>query len=421
MSDKGPFTAYVVHALRTPGGKANGSLSGYHPADLGATVINGIIDQTKIDAKLVDDVIFGCVSQIGAQAANIGRSCVLASKLPQHVPGVSVDRQCGSGQQAMHFAAQAVMSGNQDVVIAGGVEVMSLCNIGSNVVSGMQMGHGIPITDSMTDKYGKEMEEGYGEFKINHMLFSQFGGAEMLAKKYKITREEADEFALLSQTRAAEATKKGNFKNEIVPVNVKPGEKYKGTPPTGVMTLDEGIRKTTPESLKKLRNLHPNGVITPANASQITDGASAVLICNERGLKKLGIKPRAKIISMAVVGSDPVIMLDGPIAATRKALAAVNMDIGKMDKYEVNEAFCTVPLSWKKDLGANMNKLNVNGGAMALGHPLGATGTKLVATLINELERSKEKYGLLAICEGGGTANATVFEICNEATPAAKL
>jgi len=416
-----PYNAYIVHAVRTAGGKRNGSLSGWHPCDLGATVLDAIVDQTKIDATLIDDVIFGCVSQIGAQSGNIARGCVLASKLPESVSGVSVDRQCGSGQQAMHFAGQAVMSGNQDVIIAGGVEVMSLVPIGSNAISGMQMGHGIPVSDAMSSKYGDEMAKGYGEFEINPMIFSQFGGAEMLAKKYKISREEADEFALLSQQRAADATANGKFKSEIVPVDCKVSEKYKGTPPTGKLTTDEGIRKTTPESLKKLRNLHPNGVLTAANASQVTDGASAVLICNERGLKKLGIKPRARIVTMATGGHDPVIMLEAPIPVSQKALKQANMTIDQFDRYEVNEAFCTIPLSWKKALGADMNKLNVNGGAMALGHPLGATGTKLIATLLNELERVNGKYGMLAICEGGGTANATIIEVCKEPIAAAKL
>jgi len=422
MSDFKPFNAYIVHCLRTAGGKRNGALSGYHPADLGATVVDALVEQTKIDANHIDDVIIGCVSQIGAQSSNIGRNVVLASKkIPESVPGSTVDRQCGSSQQSLHFASQAVMSGNHDVVIAGGVEVMSLVPIGSNATSGMQMGHGIPICDSMTDKYGKEMEDAYTPLELSPMIFSQFGGAEMLAKKYKIDRKEADEFALLSQNRAAEATKQGKFKQEIVPIPYKVNEKFKGKEPTGHFAQDEGIRKTTAESLAKLKNLHPGGVLTAGNASQITDGASAVLVCNERGLKKLGLKPRARIVSMAVVGANPVIMLEGPIPATKKALAQANLGIDQIDLYEVNEAFCTVPLSWKKALNAKMEKLNVNGGAMALGHPLGATGTKLVTTLIHELERTKGRYGVLSICEGGGTANATVFELTNEPLPSSKL
>jgi len=423
MSDFKPFNAYIVHSLRSPGGKRNGALSGYHPADLGAIVLDALVEQTKIDASQIDDVIMGCVSQIGAQSSNIGRSVVLASKkIPESVPGTTVDRQCGSSQQALHFASQAVMSGNQDVVIAGGVEVMSLVPIGSNAVSGMQMGHGIPICESMTEKYGKEMDAEYGPLELSPMMFSQFGGAEMLAKKYEISRQEADEFALLSQNRAAASTKAGKFTKEIVPVPYKVNEKFKGKEPTGNLIHDEGIRKTTTESLTKLKNLHPGGVITPGNASQITDGASAVLVCNERGLKKLGLKPRARIVSMAVVGASPVIMLEAPIPATKKALAQANMNIDQMDLYEVNEAFCTVPLSWKKALNAKMEKLNVNGGAMALGHPLGATGTKLITSLIHELERTNGRYGVLAICEGGGTANATVIELTNEPlAPNAKL
>jgi len=411
MAPYQPYNAYIVAGLRTPGGKRNGLLSGYHPADLGAEVCDALVEQTGIDAAQIDDVIFGCVSQIGAQSSNVARNVVLAcKKIPESVPGTSVDRQCGSSQQALHFAAQAVMSGTQDVVIAGGVEVMSLCNIGSNVISGMQMGHGIPISEDMSAKYAKAMADGYDDFEINNMMFSQFGGAEMLAKKYKITREEADAFALLSQERAAAATKGGKFLKEIVPLKPRVAEKFKGKDIPETLTYDEGIRKTTKESLKKLKALHPNGILTAANASQITDGASAMLIVNENGLKKLGLKPRLKIKSIAVVGSDPVVMLEGPIPATKKALAMAKLDIKQIDRYEVNEAFCTVPMSWQRAIGADMDKLNVNGGAMALGHPLGATGTKLATTLMHELERSNGKYGVLAICEGGGTANATVFE-----------
>eukprot|EP00397_Hematodinium_sp_SG-2012_P041137 GEMP01045239.1.p1 GENE.GEMP01045239.1~~GEMP01045239.1.p1 ORF type:complete len:419 (+),score=84.63 GEMP01045239.1:46-1302(+) len=406
-----PYNAYIVAALRTPGGKRNGLLSGYHPADLGATVIDALIEQTGIDGGQIDDVVFGCVSQIGAQSSNIARNVVLACKnLPESVPGTTVDRQCGSSQQALHFAAQAVMSGTQDVVIAGGVEVMSLVPIGSNAIAGMQMGHGIPISENIGDKYNKQMSDGYDTFEINNMMFSQFGGAEMLAKKYQISREEADAFALLSQQRAAAATKEGKFKKELVPVKCKVNEKFKGKEVPAFLTYDEGIRHTTKESLQKLRPLHKNGILTAGNASQITDGASVCLIVNENGLKKLGLKPRLLIKAMAVVGADPVVMLEGPIPATKKVLQLAKLDIKQIDRYELNEAFCTVPLSWKKAVGADMEKLNVNGGAMALGHPLGATGTKLVTTLLHELERCNGRYGVLAICEGGGTANATVFE-----------
>jgi len=416
------FNAYIVHCVRTPGGKRNGGLSGHHPAELGATVVDAIVDQTKIDANQIDDVMFGCVSCIGAQSSNIARMVVLASKsIPEEVPGVTIDRQCGSSQQALHLASQAVMNGNMDVVIAGGVEVMSLVPIGSNASSGFKMGHGIPVPESVTEKYRKQMEDGYGPRGLP-LVPSQFGGAEMLAVKYDISRLEADEFALLSQNRAAKATKEGRFKREIVPVPYKVNEKYKGNAPSGNVTQDEGIRATTAEGLAKLKSLNKNGVLTAANASQICDGASAVLICNERGLKKLGVKPRARVVDMAVVGSNPIIMLEGPIPVTKKILAQSKMSLDQMDLYEVNEAFCTIPLSWKKALNANMEKLNVNGGAMALGHPLGATGTKLTTTLIHELERTNKRYGLLAICQALGTSNATIFEITNEPlAPSAKL
>jgi len=292
---------------------------------------------------------------------------------------------------------------------------MSLVPIGSNAIDGMQMGRGIPISDDMTNKYSKAMEEGYEPFEINTMMFSQFGGAEMLAKKYQISRDEADDFAFLSQKRAAEATKANKFAKEIVPIEARVGEKFKGKPASGPQTVDEGIRPTTRDGLRKLKALHAGGgIITPGNASQICDGAAAVMICNERGLQKLGLKPRAKIVALALAGADPVVMLEGPIPATKKVLAQASLTIKDIDRYEVNEAFCSVPLSWKKALGADMEKLNVNGGAMALGHPLGGTGAKLMTTLLHELERCEGRYGVLAICEGGGTANATVIERLTE-------
>lgn len=422
MSDFKPFNAYIVHCVRTPGGKRNGSLSGWHPTDLGAYAVDALIDQAKIDPNLVDDVVIGCVTQIGSQGTNIGRNVVLASKLPESCPGVAIDRQCGSGQQAMQFAAQGVMSGTQDVVIAGGVEVMSLVPIWSNIHAGKKEGHGIPVGENIREKYGKRMVDEYAEFEVSPEIFSQFGGAEMLGKKWNISRDEADSFAMLSQERAAAATKAGNFRKEIVPIPAKVNANFKGgNAPMGMVIDDEGIRATTKEGLAKLKNMHPHGIVTAANASQVTDGSSAVLIANERGLQKLGLKPRAKIISMCCAGSDPVIMLDGPIAATQKCLKQINMPLEKIDKYEVNEAFATVPLSWYKALNADFNKLNVNGGAMALGHPLGSTGTKLATTLIHDLERNNQKYGLLAICEAGGSANAMVFEIVKDVGPTSKL
>eukprot|EP01125_Pyxidicula_operculata_P002323 TRINITY_DN12210_c0_g1_i1.p1 TRINITY_DN12210_c0_g1~~TRINITY_DN12210_c0_g1_i1.p1 ORF type:complete len:396 (+),score=94.50 TRINITY_DN12210_c0_g1_i1:73-1260(+) len=385
------LSAYIVDAVRTAGGKKGGRLSNMHPGDLGAAVVNALLDRTKIDPAQVDDVIFGCVSQVGFQSANIGRSVVLSSKLPISVPGTTVDRQCGSGQQAIHFAAQAVMSGTQDCVIAGGVEIMSVLGIGSSIA-----GLGNPYgSDAMQEKYPG-------------VFFSQFEGAEILAKKHNITRDEMEDLAVRSHARAHEATTKGYFKNEIIPIKVN-------DPKSGaevIHNVDEGIRY--PADKKKMSQLpllkKDGGRLTAATASQITDGAAAILIVNERGLKKLGLKPRAKIITLSLAGSDPVEMLGAPIPATFNALKTSGLKISDIDLYEVNEAFASVPLSWLKSVGADINKLNVNGGAMALGHPLGATGVKLMATLVNELERRKGKYGLLAICEGGGTANATIIQ-----------
>jgi acetyl-CoA acetyltransferase family protein len=390
-----PYTAYIVDGVRTASGKNRGHLAQWQPADLGAQVVNSLVERNGIDGAAVDDVIFGCVSQIGAQAGNLGRNVVLASKLPITVPGTTVDRQCGSSQQAIHFAAQAVMSGTQDCVIAGGVEVMSLCAIGSNIMDVMET-RGNPMSEGIRARYP------------DVGMFSQFQGAELLAKKYGITRQEADQFAVLSHQRASDATEAGKFKGEIVVV-----EGYDRKKDCKVtVDRDQGIRPGT--SMEKLARLNPmageDGVLTPGTASQIADGASAVLICNEKGLKKLGLTPKSKIVSMALAGTDPVIMLEGPIPASQRALQQSNLTIDQMDIYEVNEAFASVPLAWLKGLNGDMKKLNVNGGAMALGHPLGATGTKLMTTLVHEMERRQSRYGLLAICEGGGTANATIIE-----------
>jgi acetyl-CoA acetyltransferase family protein len=393
-----PLTAYIVDAVRTPVGKRNGTLSQNHPSDLGATVIDALLDRTKIKGELVDDVIFGCVSQVGSQAGNVARNCVLSSRLPISVPGTSVDRQCGSSQQAFHFAAQAVMSGTQDIVIAGGVEVMSQCPIGSSVQDGMMAGHGQPWG-------GNEIQAKYGE----GIMFSQFEGAEMVAKKFGVSREEMDDFAYASHKKAHEATVSGRFQRELVSVK---GKSKDGN--DVVMEKDEGIRwPANREKLGKLKLLGEGGRITAATSSQISDGASAILVCNEEGLKKLGLKPRAKVVALALAGDDPVMMLHVPIPATQKVLQKSGLGIDQIDLYEVNEAFASVPLAWQKQIGADLNKLNVNGGAMALGHPLGATGTKLLTTLLNELERRGGKYGLQAICEGGGTANACIIELCS--------
>jgi len=390
-----PFTAYIVDACRTAGGRRGGRLSKWNPSDLGAVVVDALVERNGFDPSLIDDVIFGCVSQIGSQAGNLGRNVVLSSKLPESVPGTTVDRQCGSSQQALHFAAQAVMSGTQDIVIAGGVEVMSLVPIGSNIMDGMAAGRGMPSGDNIQKRYPG-------------VMFSQFEGAEIVANKFDITREEMEELAYNSHKRAFEATRDGKFKNEIIPVTGYDKKKDAEV----VHNTDEGIRWPTQlDKLKTLPLLKPEGGrITAATASQICDGSSAMLICNEAGLKKLGVRPRAKIVALALAGDDPVMMLGGPIPATKNVLQRAGLTIDDMDLYEVNEAFASVPLAWQKEIGADLNKLNVNGGAMALGHPLGATGTKIMTTMLNELEKRNLRYGLQAICEGGGTANATIIE-----------
>ena len=382
--------AYIVSAVRTPGGKKNGSLSDWHPADMGAAVLDELVMQTGVDPKDIDDVIFGCVDQVGAQAGNLARNAVLASSLPESVPGTTVDRQCGSSQQALHFAAQAVMSGTQDIVIAGGVEVMSIVPIGASITDGMKAEHGFPFN-------AKGIEKRYpGTF------FSQFTGAELVADKWNLSRSDLDSFALESHIKAANASKADLFKNEILPL-----EGNKGS----MVTSDEGIRyDASIEGLSGLNPVTEGGVITAGNASQITDGASAIMICNDEGLKKIKTNPRALIKTITVVGDDPVFMLTGPIPASKLALNKSNLNIDEIDLYEVNEAFAPVPMAWAIELNADKNKLNVNGGAIALGHPLGATGTKLMTTMLHELERRKGKYALQAICEGGGTANATIIE-----------
>ena len=385
---------YIVSAVRTPGGKKNGSLSKWHPADLGAKVLDELVHQSGIEPELIDDVIFGCVSQVGAQSGNVARNSILASSLPESVPGTTVDRQCGSSQQAIHFAIQAVMSGTQDVVIGGGVEVMSMVPIGSNIKDGYDAGHGFPFdSDGISERYPG-------------IFFSQFSGAEMMAEKWNLSREDLDRFALSSHQKAAAAVEGKHFDREILPVQAK-NEEGK----TDMVLNDEGIRyDASLEALSGLNPISEGGVITAGNASQITDGAAAVMICNDEGLKKIKADPRARIKGISVVGDDPVIMLSGPIPASRQVLNATNLSINDIDLYEVNEAFAPVPLSWAIELKADIEKLNVNGGAMALGHPLGASGAKLMTTLLHELERTKGKYGLQAICEGGGTANATIIE-----------
>ena len=386
--------AYIVSATRTPGGKKNGSLSGWHPADMGAMVLDELIRKTGIDPKDVDDVIFGCVDQVGAQAGNLARNSVLASSLPESVPGTTIDRQCGSSQQALHFATQAVMSGTQDVVIAGGVEVMSIVPIGASITDGMNANHGFPFNADGIEK------------RYPGIFFSQFTGAELVADKWNLSREDLDKFALQSHLKAAAASKAELFNGEILPLQ---GKNDNGN--DAMVMLDEGIRyDASIEALAGLKTVTEGGVITAGNASQITDGASAIMVCNAAGLKKITSDPRALIKTITVVGDDPVFMLTGPIPASKLALKKANLTINDIDLYEVNEAFAPVPLAWSIELEADQSKLNVNGGAIALGHPLGATGTKLMTTMLHELERREGKYALQAICEGGGTANATIIE-----------
>jgi len=385
--------AYIVGAVRSAGGKKNGRLSTVHPIDLGAEVVDALVARVGVAVDEIDDLVFGCVSQVGAQSSNIGRNVCLSSVLGEAVPGTSVDRQCGSGQQAIHFAAQAVMSGVQDIVIAGGVESMSQVPMGSNIIDGYKAEHGLP--------YGKKITERYPGVQFN-----QFTGAEMLAEKYELTIDELNEFALSSHVKAKTAVEEGRFTAEIVPLEV---ELEDGT--MAVHDQDEGIRMdATLGAIAGLQPISEGGKLSAANASQICDGASAVMVASGEACKRLGLKPLAKIVAMSVVGTDPVIMLEGPIKATEEVLGKAGLQLDDIDLVEINEAFGSVPLAWARALDADMNKLNVNGGAQALGHPLGGTGAKLMTTLVHELHRTGLRYGLLAICEGGGTANGTIVE-----------
>ena len=385
--------AYIVGAVRSAGGKKNGRLSGVHPIDLGAMVVDALVEKVGVPVEEIDDLIFGCVSQVGAQSANVARNVCISSVLGEAVPGTSVDRQCGSGQQAIHFAAQAVMSGTQDVVIAGGVESMSQVPIGANIIDGYKADHGLP--------YGKKISERYPGVQFN-----QFVGAEMLAEKYELSIDELNEFALASHMKAKQAVEEGRFNGEIVPIEV---ELEDGS--LAVHDQDEGIRmEATLDAIAGLQPMQEGGKLSAANASQICDGSAAVMVVNAETCQRLGLKPLAKIVSMSVVGTDPVIMLEGPIKATEEALRKADLQMSDIDLVEVNEAFGSVPLAWAKALNADLDKLNVNGGAQALGHPLGGTGAKLMTTLVHELHRTGKRYGLLAICEGGGTANGTIVE-----------
>ena len=387
--------AYIVGAVRTAGGRRNGRLKDWHPADLGGLVIDALLDKTGADPAAVDDVIFGCVSQAGAQSSNIARSAALSSRLPESVPGTTVDRQCGSSQQSIHFAAQAVMSGTQDIVIAGGVEVMSMVPIGGAAIAGHKAGMGNPFG-------GKRMKARYPGKQFN-----QFLGAEMIAAQWDFSKDQLDEYALASHQRATRAIEEGRFEREIVPVNVVLEDGSEA-----VHNEDEGVRRdATLEGIAGVKLMTEDGRLTAATSSQICDGAAAVMIVNEDGLKKLGIDPTAQIKTLSLAGSDPVIMLTAPIPATQIALKKAGMKIEDIDLYEINEAFASVPMAWLKDTGADPEKLNVNGGAIALGHPLGGTGAKLMTTLVHELQRSGGKYGLQSMCEGGGMANATIIEM----------
>ncbi len=383
--------AVIVDAIRTPGGKRNGKLADWHPVDLAAHVLKALQERNNLDPSMVDDVIMGCVSQVGEQSLNIGRNAVLAAGWPESVPSTSVDRQCGSSQQAMHFAAQGVMAGAYDIVVAAGVEVMSRTPMGASVVEGKL---GMPFPDSMQERYS---ETG---------LPPQGIGADMIADEYGITREDLDAFGAMSQQRAEKATAEGRFENEIIPVPIVVGDAEE------LLTTDEGIRPgTTAEGLAKLKPaFKEDGKITAGNSSQISDGASAVLIMSAEKAKELGLKPRARFHSFALAGTDPVTMLKGPIPATKKILDKTGLSIDDIDAFEVNEAFASVVLAWQKETGADMEKVNASGGAIALGHPLGCSGTKLMSTLLNELERTGGKLGLQVMCEGGGMANATIIE-----------
>lgn len=385
--------AYIVEAVRTAGGKRGGALAGVHPVDLAAKSLDTVMERSGLEAKAIDDVVMGCVSQGGEQAMQVGRNAVLASKhLGEGVPAVTIDRQCGSSQQAIQFAAQAVMSGTQDVVIASGVESMTRVPMGSTAMFHMKEGLGNYKSPGLEEKYPG-------------IQWSQFMGAEMIVKKHGFTKDDLDRFALDSHLKAIAATEGGAFANEIVPVELDS--------PEGITmhTVDEGIRfDATLESIAGVKLLNPEGTITAASASQICDGSSAVMVVSERALKEYGLTPLARIHNLTVTAGDPVIMLEEPLFATDRALERAGMKISDIDLFEVNEAFAPVPLAWLKHTGADPDRLNVNGGAIALGHPLGASGTKLMATLVHALRARGKKYGLQTMCEGGGVANVTIIE-----------
>ncbi len=382
--------AVIVDAVRTPGGKRNGQLKNWHAADLASEALKAIAERNDLDPALVDDVITGCVMQVSEQALNVGRNAVLAAGWPETVPATTIDRQCGSSQQALHFAAQGVMAGAYDIVIASGVEAMSRTPMGSSVVREL----GFPFGPRVFSRYN---------------LVSQGEGAELIAEKWNISREDLDAFSVESHRRAAQATAEGRFENEIIPITIRDEN---GQDTSEIMTKDEGIRPdSSVESLAKLRPaFREDGRITAGNSSQITDGASAVLVMSEEKAAELGLTPRARFHAFALAGVDPITMLTGPIPATTKVLEKAGLTLDDIDLIEINEAFASVVLAWEKEHHPDMSKVNVNGGAISLGHPLGASGAKLCATLLNELERTNGRYGLITMCEGGGLANATIIE-----------
>lgn len=385
--------AFIVSAVRTAGARKGGRLREWHPADLAASVLDELVVRSGIDPVLIEDVIMGCVSQGGEQSNSVGRNAVLASKLPESVPAVTIDRQCGSSQQALHFAAQAVMAGSMDVVMAAGVESMTRVPMGSPTVLSLKAGLGGSTSPGMEARYPG-------------VVWSQFNAAQAIADKHGFTREQMDRFALESHQKAARAIEAGVFKAEILALN---GVDKEGNPV--VHDTDEGVRATaTYEGIAGLQPLMEGGAITAGNASQMCDGAAGLLVVNERGLKQLGVQPLARVHQMTVYGEDPVIMLEAPLNATKLALKRAGLSINDIDLYEVNEAFASIPMAWVKALDADPAKLNVHGGAIALGHPLGGTGAKLMTTLIHALRSQGKKYGLQTMCEGGGLANVTIIE-----------
>ena len=378
--------AYIVEAVRTPVGRRNGALAGVHSADLGGHVLSALMERSGVDPAAVDDVIMGCCDTIGSQAGDVARTAWLVAGLPDHVPGVTIDRQCGSSQQAVHFAAQGVMSGTQDLVVAGGVQNMSAIPISAAMLVGQQYGFSTPFAES------PGWLKRFGDQEV-----SQFRSAEMIAEKWDISREEMEEFAYTSHQRALRAIDEGRFDSEIAPV--------------GELAVDEGPRRDTSlEKMAGLRTLMPDGRLTAGVASQISDAASAMLIASESAVREHGLEPRARIHHLSVRGDDPVWMLTGPIRATQHALERTGMSVDDIDLFECNEAFASVVLAWMKETGVDRERVNVNGGAIALGHPIGATGTRLMTTLLHELERTGGRYGLQTMCEGGGQANVTIIE-----------